>query len=176
MCPSEAIAVARAFYARHGFTSADERSHVYARSRCEPVGERTGTPLAPGQLASFAELFARLFPQLPHVAAHVTDATIRERPRRDELVRVVACANGDVDGFAIARRRPYRGVELVALGVREQARGRGIAAALVRSVLAWARTRVELTVLASAVPAVRLYERLGFSRIGSGIDWHARAE
>ena len=53
--------------------------------------------------------------------------------------------------------------------VRPQARGTGIAAALVEHVIEEARSRVEelrLTVVASNTAAVRLYTRFGFSPYG----------
>ncbi len=58
-------------------------------------------------------------------------------------------------------------VELVAMFVRPQARGRGVGEALIDAVIAWARKRdatsVHLWVTETNKPARSLYERCGFS-------------
>ena len=58
-------------------------------------------------------------------------------------------------------------VELISMFVRPQARGRGVGEALVHAVAAWARKRnaisVHLWVTETNKPALRLYERCGFT-------------
>ncbi len=58
-------------------------------------------------------------------------------------------------------------VELVAMFVRPQARGRGVGEALIDAVIAWARQKdaasVHLWVTETNQPARRLYERCGFT-------------
>ena len=58
-------------------------------------------------------------------------------------------------------------VDLVAMFVRPQARGRGIGEALIDAVIGWARARdaasLHLWVTETNKPAVRLYERCGFT-------------
>ncbi len=58
-------------------------------------------------------------------------------------------------------------VELVAMFVRPQARGRGVGEALIDAVIGWARARdatsVHLWVTETNKPALRLYERYGFT-------------
>jgi len=60
--------------------------------------------------------------------------------------------------------------ELVSMWVRPSARGLGVGAALVEAAAAWAKTRdfgaLFLWVTESNAPAVRLYERLGFTPTG----------
>jgi GNAT superfamily N-acetyltransferase len=61
-------------------------------------------------------------------------------------------------------------VELVSMYVRPRARGRGVGAALVASVINWARdrnaTHVRLWVTETNAPARALYERCGFALTG----------
>ena len=58
-------------------------------------------------------------------------------------------------------------VELISMFVRPQARGHGVGEALVDAVAAWARNRnaasVHLWVTETNKPAIRLYERRGFT-------------
>lgn len=60
--------------------------------------------------------------------------------------------------------------ELVSMWVRPSARGLGVGEALVEAAAAWAKTRdfgtLFLWVTESNAPAVRLYERLGFTPTG----------
>jgi ribosomal protein S18 acetylase RimI-like enzyme len=60
--------------------------------------------------------------------------------------------------------------ELVSMWVRPSARGLGVGAALVEAAAVWAKTRdfgaLFLWVTESNAPAVRLYERLGFTPTG----------
>lgn len=60
--------------------------------------------------------------------------------------------------------------ELVSMWVRPSARGLGVGEALVEAAAAWAKTRdfgsLLLWVTESNAPAVRLYERLGFTPTG----------
>ena len=67
------------------------------------------------------------------------------------------------------RRIAHRGI--LAISVRENWRGQGIGMAMLQSLIAWAETnplieKVGLSVLASNVDAIRLYERLGFVEEG----------
>ena len=70
---------------------------------------------------------------------------------------------------AFVRVNP-REVQLISMWVDPQARGRGIAQALIRAVAEWAQergsTRVVLFVQEANEPAQQLYERAGFSPTG----------
>jgi GNAT superfamily N-acetyltransferase len=63
-----------------------------------------------------------------------------------------------------------RGPVLVGMFVDPAARGRGLGAALVEAVVAWARSRgatwLSLWVTSSNGPAIALYEKCGFQRTG----------
>ena len=76
---------------------------------------------------------------------------------------------GIVGFFALdATKTRHRGV-LWGLYVRPEARGGGLARALVETVLQHARKEVELVQLVVETtnrPALRLYERMGFERYG----------
>jgi RimJ/RimL family protein N-acetyltransferase len=81
--------------------------------------------------------------------------------------------NGEVVGWLDIDRRPWEGMRHVGslgMGVRQEARGRGIGRALVAAGLDAATesgiTRVELEVFASNAPAIRLYEAAGFRHEG----------
>ena len=70
---------------------------------------------------------------------------------------------------AFVRVNPLE-VQLISMWVDPEARGRGIAQALIRAVAEWAQergsTRVVLFVQEANEPAQQLYERAGFSRTG----------
>jgi len=77
-----------------------------------------------------------------------------------------AMDRGEVLGTCAAIRVPPSSVELAKLAVSPEARGRGIGRLLCNHVLAFSRgvgaTEVELTSNTALVPAIRLYESLGF--------------
>jgi GNAT superfamily N-acetyltransferase len=76
-----------------------------------------------------------------------------------------AVVDGVEVGLAVGVRQA-QSVELNALWIAPEARGRGAAAALVEAVASWAAakgaTRLELEVTESSAGARRLYEKLGF--------------
>jgi len=66
------------------------------------------------------------------------------------------------------RRAGNRHVGVLGISVRRPWRNRGVGSALLAAALDWARatgivTRIELQVYAENVPAIRLYEKLGFT-------------
>jgi GNAT superfamily N-acetyltransferase len=75
--------------------------------------------------------------------------------------------DGELAGLAGGFEEEPGVVELVSMFVRPQARGRGTGVALVDAVAAWARNRnaasVHLWVTETNKPAIRLYERCGFT-------------
>jgi ribosomal protein S18 acetylase RimI-like enzyme len=88
----------------------------------------------------------------------------------EEIVRaggaLLALADGEPAGFALSELRYPRVGFLTDLYVREDARGRGLAAALVRETVARLKTQgathLQLEVLASNTGARALYDRWGF--------------
>ena len=68
-------------------------------------------------------------------------------------------------------REAFRHGAVLGISVAREWRGKGIGSALMRRAIKWAETegrlrRVELYVYASNAPAIRLYERFGFSTEG----------
>jgi GNAT superfamily N-acetyltransferase len=74
---------------------------------------------------------------------------------------------GELAGLAGGFEEKPAVVELVSVFVRPRARGHGVGEALVDAVTAWARSRdaksVHLWVTETNKPAIRLYERCGFT-------------
>ncbi len=74
---------------------------------------------------------------------------------------------GELAGLAGGFEQEPGVVELVSMFVRPQARGHGVGEALVDAVAAWAKNRnaasVHLWVTETNKPALRLYERCGFT-------------
>jgi ribosomal protein S18 acetylase RimI-like enzyme len=85
----------------------------------------------------------------------------------------VACLDGQIVGMAGLAPAPLdhaRGAFVWGLYVRPEARGRGVARRLMDALLrvgADAFDEVRLVVFAEIIGAIRLYESLGFTRIGS---------
>jgi GNAT superfamily N-acetyltransferase len=79
---------------------------------------------------------------------------------------------GELAGLAGGFEEEPGLVELVAMFVRPRARGHGVGAALVDAVAAWARNRhavsLHLWVTETNKPAIRLYERCGFTVTAEG--------
>jgi GNAT superfamily N-acetyltransferase len=75
--------------------------------------------------------------------------------------------DGELAGLAGGFEEELGVVELVSMFVRPQARGHGVGEALVDAVAAWAKNRdatsVHLWVTETNKPALRLYERRGFT-------------
>ncbi len=82
---------------------------------------------------------------------------------------VVGCCALVPRGSRLATGQGYREYELAKMTVREDARGRGVGAALVQSALEMAReagaTQLYLESNSKLSTAVRLYERMGFTHV-----------
>jgi ribosomal-protein-alanine N-acetyltransferase len=83
-------------------------------------------------------------------------------------VFLVAASDRRVVGYALAFHSPTR-AEIHSIAVAPAARGRGVAAALLRRAIALLRRRgfetVSLNVRLENKAAIRLYRRLGFERV-----------
>lgn len=80
-------------------------------------------------------------------------------------------------GFTLVRAAPGE-EELLLVGVVPEARGRGLGEQLIRKAVADARTRHAERLFLEARhnnPAIRLYERLGFSEIGRRKEYYRTA-
>ena len=107
----------------------------------------------------------------PFQAIAQTSETMQ--PNGPNRVSVVAVLEGEVvDSAGLTRfagRRSHAGT--LGMGVDDAHTGKGIGAALLGALLDvaggwWGLRRVELTVYTDNVPAVRLYEHMGFEREG----------
>lgn len=141
-------------------------------------------PAKPGDEPEVIRLFAEAQEHhvalAPDVFRPVTDEDLREllggMTSQDSMSVLVAELDGVICGFALLGIReapaspllqPRRWVEIEALGVSPQYRGRGIGSALMSAVERWAAdrnvSRLQLGVWESNAGALRLYERLGFT-------------
>ena len=79
-----------------------------------------------------------------------------------------------VVGLAMGRRRPPDTCMVFSVWVADRARGRGVGRALVDAIASWARSWGAITlvlwVYRTNQPAIRFYERLGFTVQGDGPD------
>jgi ribosomal protein S18 acetylase RimI-like enzyme len=85
-----------------------------------------------------------------------------------EAASQVIEADGEDAGWTVVTTMPHE-VRLVEIMVLPQLRGKGIGAAVIRGILRSAAQEgkpVRLTVNVTNQPAIRLYQRLGFRRIG----------
>ena len=89
------------------------------------------------------------------------------------VIQFVALAGSQVVGWCDVTRKPIEGFRhsaVLGMGLLERYRGRGLGSALLRAVLAEARSRdlsrIELEVYTSNQPAIAVYERVGFRREG----------
>ena len=94
--------------------------------------------------------------------------------RKDEEVSVAAFGGGRMVGNCDVKRRTLYDVMhtgVLGIAIIDGYRGFGLGAAMVRTALSQARRigvwLVELQVFSSNEPAIRLYQRLGFRRIGT---------
>ncbi|MEQ8840947.1 MAG: GNAT family N-acetyltransferase [Acidimicrobiales bacterium] len=90
-----------------------------------------------------------------------------ERSEGPDHATFFATDGRDVVGLVGGHRTDDATIELVSMWTDASARGRGVGAALVGAVVAWAGdARVELWVTQGNDAAVRLYERCGFVTTG----------
>jgi len=99
-----------------------------------------------------------------------TERTWRDRFERDGCLNAVAMVDDEPAGLIGAFPRDGATAMLVAMWAHPEYRGRGIAAALVTDLLAWARengwSRVELRVADGNDAARKLFVRHGFASTG----------
>jgi len=146
--------------------------------------------MVPGDAEAVAQL-ARLFEPVSTtvfqgIVAEDAAAWVRDHLAKPEWAGFVAEVEDEVVGFVFCQdmaQQPSRFVfpqaqemaYLLYLGVDEAFRGQGIARALIRCceelARTWGRTGLLLDV-AEDNPALRLYKRLGFKRLGAQVFLH----
>jgi GNAT superfamily N-acetyltransferase len=111
------------------------------------------------------------------VATTTDDWISNARASADGDRRIWFIARSDVDapiGVVQARRRPPSDCLLFSMWVAPEARRLGVGGLLVDAVnewgSGWGAARVVLWVLAANEPAMRFYDRIGFSLLNSGPD------
>ncbi len=96
------------------------------------------------------------------------------------VVRLKAVADGKLVGFVAGDVRPAENLAWIAtIGVRPEYRGQGIGAALLRRCEEHLRRRVRqvrLCVRASNQPAIRLYLREGYQKVGTWPGYYQNRE
>ena len=111
--------------------------------------------------------------QLPFPSAELWRKRLAEP--LEGLYRLVACAGDEVVGTLGLHTSPHRPRRRhaadIGMAVRDDWHGKGIGSALLEAAIDLADnwlnlTRLELTVFADNAPAIRLYEKFGFSTEG----------
>jgi hypothetical protein len=168
LCGSPENTRLEAFAARHGFTPNPAFSQLSLPRPAAPPPPPDPTPLATPagivpHLPALAALHDTLFPNTYYRADQLLDLSAKSHKRLQ-----VELLGGELAGYIFVQVRPAsQDAYIDFLGVAEACRRRGIARRLLDDSLAWAFShpfvaQASLTVQASNLPAVRLYENLGF--------------
>lgn len=133
---------------------------------------RTPADAGPGDCDELGLVLAESFGALPGRAAELA-ADLRSTLDDPRVVLVLVRVDGEP--AAAAKATTFDGFTyLSSIGTREAFRGRGLAGLATRHAVAVAggrqRGRAYLGVFSGNVPALRLYERLGFASIGESPD------
>ncbi len=119
--------------------------------------------------------------QLPFPSAEQWRKRLAEPP--EGLVSLVACVEDEVVGNLGVHTFPHqprrRHVGQLGMAVRDDWQGKGVGTALMRAAIdladKWLNlTRLEFEVFVDNAPAIRLYEKLGFSIEGTMVDFAFR--
>jgi ribosomal protein S18 acetylase RimI-like enzyme len=123
--------------------------------------------LWPLDLSYLPDLQQACWPDLPVVDVNSLIAEILTRSRRGYAWGRVAALKDQIVGFGQLARWGSRTAEISDLVVSAAWRGRGIGTAIVTNLIDLARrqgfTSVEIGAVESNIPALSLYERLGFT-------------
>lgn len=156
---------AAAFAARHGFETFSEGAVMtFPRERLSDLpGSPDVRPIGAEDRGQVAQLHAALFPDVWPPAGHMF-----ERLNEHREVFVAAEAN-EVLGYLHAEVKPQHGEGFIEfVGVREEARGRGMAKQMVSAALRWMLSfagmeEIELYVRDDNPAARRVYSSVGFT-------------
>lgn len=118
------------------------------------------------------EAFSQTLASAQALMQEVWQARMIAAAQADLDLPLVAELDGAAVGMLWAKvdRDDLAAVDLFQVWVAQEARGRGVAAQLIRAALAWAARKeareVRLSVTCGETPARRLYEREGFEAVG----------
>jgi GNAT superfamily N-acetyltransferase len=163
------------FYLEHGFRE-PKKSHVYVapRPQAPPVFLEPCSPLPAAQSEPFRVLHDTIFPRTYYTGQDILD-------QLDDDHCVYVCAHGeDLLGYVYAILDESAEGYVEFLGVRADARGRGLGKRLLLTALNWLFevkkvSEVGLTVSDEQINARSLYEMVGFRIRYTGVsaqkDW-----
>lgn len=163
------------FYLEHGFQKC-ALHHIYVAVRPDQplLLSEPGRPLPEEQVACFRALHETLFPQTYYTGQDILD-------QRDDEHQLFVCGAGeDVLGYVYATIDENGEGYIDFVGVRDDARGRGLGKHLLLTALKWlfeakSVQEVSLTVAGALTNARSLYESVGFGIKYTGLsarkDW-----
>ncbi|MBI5958943.1 MAG: GNAT family N-acetyltransferase [Chloroflexi bacterium] len=151
------------FSARHGFRQHGDHA-IYSLPRTRPIPAGAAAAWEPCYFEQFDALHKQAFPH-----AYYTSQQIIEK--LDDHTRLwLAAANGDLQGYVFGKTDPEANAGYIDfIAVDERYRGQHIGKTLLAAAIGEmfsnpAVQKVDLTVNASNVAAVRLYDSFGFER------------
>jgi|GEM_PF-3394979 len=170
--PSESDAALNALYESAGYRRVDVHRVLHA-----PLAALDGAPDPRVRRATAADLPALL--ALHHAlfpTGYLKDDDVAEALARPDRCVLVACAEGRVAGYLVARDEPPDDETYVDyLGVDEARRGSGLGAGLLQCAMRWGRelgrSHASLTARRDRLAALALYLREGYEQVSAGVQW-----
>jgi len=174
--PSESDAALNALYESAAYRRVDVHRVLQA-----PLAAPAGAPDPRVRRATAADLPALL--ALHHAlfpTGYLKDEDVAEALARPDRCVLVACADGAVAGYLVARDEAQDDEAYVDyLGVDETRRGDGLGAGLLQCAMRWGwelgRHHASLTARRDRLAALALYQRLGYVQVSAGVQWRRQA-